>query len=188
MGELKREQAMLVISRLSNEHKAILMEAYFESWVSRFKEEKKEAEFMKSKHVSEELLKKFKEEKKAQGTKVVSRMCRDSVHLLTEAIIVVTRLSGDKDNILMESVFIGWTQAASDQTQEREEQELRSSIESQIGRLQTLIRDKDEEIEDLTEELAESRRKTRLLRSEMNLVQEYGDRLNESVEEMLRDD
>jgi len=105
-----------------------------------------------------------------------------------EAMNVVTRLSGDKDNILMESVFIGWTQAASDQTQEREEQELRLSIESQIGRLQTLIRDKDEEIEDLTEELAESRRKTRLLRSEMNLVQEYGDRLNESVEEMLRDD
>jgi hypothetical protein len=132
----------------------------------------------------------YREEKRVQG--VVAKYQEEVERLQSkkreEAIAVVSRMVSERDRALCELVYRAWGTAIHDIKRDKVEKEVRAKNEVEVMNLQTTIRDKNSELEDLTDELAESRRKNALMRKEFKEMERSHDIMQENIEELLRDD
>jgi len=132
----------------------------------------------------------YREEKRVHG--VVAKYQEEVERLrskkLEEAMAVVSKMVREQNHALCEIVYKAWDTAVHDIKRDRVDKEIRSKNEVEVMNLQTTIRDKNSELEDLTDELAESRRKNALMRKEFKEMEKSHDIMQENIEELLRDD
>jgi len=150
LQDMHREKALRVVERMCGGKAAIVVEAVFESWAGHYRDEKKDRDQLAG---QQEERFKFQQRKREK------------------ALQFVTRLAGTNDRILMESSIMGWSRVVEVERRLRKEAERKQKADAETLELQSQLMHKEDEITDLTEELAEAKKKSKTLRREFAEMQ-----------------
>lgn len=167
LQDTHRFQAMSVIARMSSKQENIFKEACFETWVSHWREEKRDRELTASNMLKLEHLQHRK---------------RD------QALSVVARMADKQRSILLETVVLGWMRSVACDQRLKLARDLRAQIDVEIMELETQVRNREEEKEDLEEELQECRRKNWEIQEHFQEMYELHHSLNQNCDDMMLED
>lgn len=166
----KAEARKALEKQLGSTSTGILTSA-LKDWINHFVEWKKENEM---KTAAEAALKEYQQKKRG------------------EAMSVVERMNGLKASQLIMQVFILWSMdknaTAEIRAMEAAMAEKHAKLKAEAEELRKVLAEKAEDIEDVEEELAESRKKNQLLREEFKGIMSLQDSMELSMKELDGDD